>query len=127
MGMVAECPIIEFSKLTDATLDAGADGGRPENTLLSELQAAVAPLSQEALDFFIRGAGKEKDFVKVASFLTESERKVTRGTPVSWESVCRASAAAGRASATGMQVKRPSRNVAAFLVREASNAGRRWK
>src|SRR5712692_11319296 len=66
VSVVTECPIIELRKLTDATLDAGADGSGPENTLLAELQVAIAPLSQEPLDFFIRGAGKEKDFVKVA-------------------------------------------------------------
>src|SRR6266581_3653856 len=48
----------------------------------------------------------------------ESDRRVTTGTPVSWERVCRASAAAGRASATGMQVKRPRRMVAAFFRNE---------
>jgi len=66
VGMVTERPVVELRKLTDATLDAGPDGGGPENAVLTELQVAIAPLCQEPTDFFIRGAGKEKDVVKVA-------------------------------------------------------------
>src|ERR1700682_3659428 len=66
VGMVTERPVVELRKLTDATLHAGPDGGGPENTVLAELQVAIAPLRQEPADFFIRGAGEEKDVVKVA-------------------------------------------------------------
>src|ERR1700687_5659263 len=66
VGMVTERPVVELCKLTDATLDAGPDGGGPENTVLAELQVAIAPLRQEPADFFIRGAGEEKDVVEVA-------------------------------------------------------------
>jgi len=66
VGMVTERPVVELRKLTDATLDARADGGGPENTVLAELQVAIPSLCQEPPDFFIRGAGKEKDIVKVA-------------------------------------------------------------
>jgi len=65
-GVVTERPVVELRKIADATLDAGADGGGPENAVLAELQVAIAPLSQEPPDFFIRGAGKEKNVVKVA-------------------------------------------------------------
>ncbi len=64
--MVTECPVVKLRKLTDAALDAWADGGGPENAVLAELQVATASLCQEFLHLFIRGASKEKDVVKVA-------------------------------------------------------------
>src|SRR6266849_6076496 len=64
--MVAECAVVKFRKFSDTVLDAGADGSGPENAVLSKLQAPVASLCQEFLDLFMRGAGKEKNIVKVA-------------------------------------------------------------
>ena len=63
--MVTECPVVKLRKLTDAVLDARADGSGPENAVLAELQFATASLCQEPLHL-IRGASKEKDIVKVA-------------------------------------------------------------
>ena len=64
--MVTECPVVKLRKLTDAALDAGADGSGPENAVLAELQFATSSLCQEILHLLIRGASKEKDIVKVA-------------------------------------------------------------
>ncbi len=64
--MVTERPVVELRKLTDAALDAGADGSGPKNAMLAELQVPTVALRQELLDLFIRGASKEKDIVKVA-------------------------------------------------------------
>jgi len=141
--MVSQRAVVEFRKLSDGALNAGSDSHGPKNAVRTELQVAIASLFEKLLDFFIGGAGKEKNVVEIAlpgkfglsqgkpvfwtSSRGESERKVTTGTPVSRESVCKASAAAGRTSATGMHVNRPRRNVAALLVREAPDAGRRWK
>src|SRR5258708_13391039 len=63
--MVPECRVEKLGKLTDAVLDARADGSGPENAVLAELQFATASLCQEPLHL-IRGASKEKDIVKVA-------------------------------------------------------------
>src|SRR6267154_3481183 len=64
--MVTECPVIKLRKFSDAALDTGADGSRPENALLAKSQVPVAALCQEFLDLRIRGAGKEKNIVEVA-------------------------------------------------------------
>src|SRR6267154_2035630 len=64
--MVTECPVVKLRKFSDAALDTGADGSRPENALLAKLQVPVASLSQEFLDLRIRSTGKEEDIVKVA-------------------------------------------------------------
>ena len=64
--MVTECPVVKLGKLTDATLDAGADGGGPEDAVLAELQVAIASCCKESLDLFMRGAGEKKDVVEVA-------------------------------------------------------------
>src|SRR5258708_6826801 len=65
-GDVTERPVVQFHKLTNATMDAWTDGGGPQNAVLAELQAAIATLGQEPFDFFIRGASKEKDDVEIA-------------------------------------------------------------
>src|SRR5260370_26664350 len=64
--MVTECPVVKLRKFSDAALDTGADGSRPQNALLAKSQVPVASLCQEFLDLRIRGAGKEKNIVKVA-------------------------------------------------------------
>src|SRR6266567_3861291 len=66
VGVVAKRPIIELCKFPDATLDAGADGRRPENTMLAKLQLAIPSLRQKFYDRFIGDARQEKDVVKVA-------------------------------------------------------------
>src|SRR5260370_6525635 len=66
VSMVTECPVVKLRKFPDTVLDAGADGGGPENTVPTKLQVPVASLCQEFLDLFIRGASKEKNIVEVA-------------------------------------------------------------
>src|SRR5229473_1687490 len=64
--MVTERPVVKLRKLTDAALDVRADGSRPKNAMLAELQVPTVALCQELLHLFIRGTSKEKDIVKVA-------------------------------------------------------------
>jgi hypothetical protein len=47
-------------------LDTGADGGGPQGAVPSELQSKRAPRCKEAVNFFVRSSGKEKDVVKIA-------------------------------------------------------------
>ena len=64
--MVAERPVVQSCKLSYAALDAAADGGGPEHTMLTELDVACAPLGQKSVDLCVRSASKEKDVVKIA-------------------------------------------------------------
>ena len=64
--MIAECPVVELRKGANTPLDARADSRGPENAVLAELQVAGASLSKKFPDLFIRGAGEEKYFVKIA-------------------------------------------------------------
>jgi len=65
VNMVTQGPVVKLGKFADASLDAGTDGGGPEDALLAELQVVVAAFSQKLRDFLVRSASKEEDFVKV--------------------------------------------------------------
>ena len=64
--MGTERPVVKLCKLAHAALDAAADGGGPEHTVLVELKVARAPLREKSIDLCVRSAGKEKDVVKIA-------------------------------------------------------------
>ena len=66
MSVVAEGPIVQLCKLSYAALDAAADGGGPEHTMLTELDVACPPLGQKSFDLCVRSASKEKDVIKIA-------------------------------------------------------------
>jgi len=136
--MIAECPVVKLRKGANTRLDARADGRGPENAVFGGIASCGCVPSVEISGLVYqrprrrkicrqnRVAGQVQPLfcgrpVFVRSSRGESELKVKRATPViRRESVCRASAAAGRACATGMHLKRPRRKVAAPLVREAS-------
>lgn len=66
MSMVPQHTVIEFRKRRDASLNACADGGRPQHTTLAKLDSPFTPLRKEPLYLRIRCACEKEKLVKVA-------------------------------------------------------------
>ncbi len=64
--MVAKRPVVQLCKLAHTALDAAADGGGPEYTMMAELEIARAPLSEKSSDLSVRSTSKEEYVVKIA-------------------------------------------------------------
>ena len=66
MSMIAQCSFIQFRELPDTTLDACTNGDGPKNTVLTELEFAMAAFFKKTRDIFRGDAGKEEEIVEVA-------------------------------------------------------------
>src|SRR5882672_10313300 len=65
VGMLTQGPIIEFRKISNAALRAGADRGGPENAMLAELQFTILGFGEKPLDILVRDTRKEENLVKI--------------------------------------------------------------
>jgi len=65
VGMLAQRPIIELGKVSNALLRAGTDRGGPENAVLAELQFAILGFYEKPLDILVRDTRKEENLVKI--------------------------------------------------------------
>jgi hypothetical protein len=66
VGVGAQGAVVELGEVADAELEACADGERPEDAMLAELEFAGERFGGEALDIGFGGAGEEKKFVEIA-------------------------------------------------------------
>jgi hypothetical protein len=65
VGMLTQRPIIEFRKISNAALCAGAHRGGPEDAVLAKLQIAIPTLSEKPLNIQVRDTRKEEHLVKI--------------------------------------------------------------
>jgi hypothetical protein len=66
MGVVSQRPIIKLGQRRNAALNACANSGRPQYTVLPEFHSAFVALRKEVFHLRIRRARKEEQLVKIA-------------------------------------------------------------